>query len=91
MPEEIAALAPTLTKFDRRVLATLDQWTEDRSTHEEPLEWRDVWEVARRMRSYDVKAIREILDGLAGFGHVTASGWDHRRAYVATPWRHGAD
>jgi hypothetical protein len=84
-------LEPVLTKFDRQILAALDQWTKDRSILEEPLEWRTVWDVAERVREYDGALVRRVLDGLVSLRYATAEGWDHRRAYVATPWAREVD
>lgn len=84
---DTAVLDPTLTKFDQRVLAALDQWTTDRSTPDTPLDWRNVWQVSERLREYDVAMVRRVLDGLVQLGYATAGGWDHRRVWVATPWR----
>jgi hypothetical protein len=81
------ALSPTLTRYDERVLAALDQWTDDkRPFGDTPLDWRNVWQVAERLREYDVATVRRTLDGLAHLGYAMARDWDHRRRWVAVPW-----
>jgi len=79
-------LEPALTKWDKRVLAALDEWSEHHD-YSRPLDWRTVWNVAERLREYDVVLVRRTLDGLERLGYVMANGWDHRRAYVGTPWK----
>jgi hypothetical protein len=82
------ALSPALTAYDKRVLDALDQWTDDkRPFGDDPLDWRNVWQIGERLREYDLAALRRTLDGRAHLGHAMAREFDHRRVWVATPWR----
>lgn len=84
-------LEPQLTKFDQRVLAALDWWTVGETKLRE-LRWRNAWQVAEALREYDVKQIRETLDGLVHVGRAMHSRhWDHRRTWVAIPKRPNDD
>lgn len=83
-------LEPKLTPWDRRVLSKLEVWPERYYAlpePREPLRWLDVWEIARRLRSYDVENVRRTLDGLVCFGYAADHGWDHRKCWIATPWK----
>jgi hypothetical protein len=92
---EGTALEPELTGFDRRVLKALDQWTSDRRVFgpdAEPLEYRTAWQIAERLREFDVATVVRVLNGLERFQYVTTNGrWDHRKAWVAIPWARERD
>lgn len=82
------ALEPELTPFDRRVLNALDVWADDREPFgDTPLDWRDIWTIGRRLRSYDLAEIHRVLNGLADLGYIQSRGFDHRKEWVETPWR----
>lgn len=87
MSGEREVLEPELTAFDRRVLAALDQWTRGRDLRDEPLDWRNAWQVGEAVREDDVAMVRRTLDGLGRFRYATDNGWDQRRSFVAVAWR----
>lgn len=85
--ETTSALEPKLTKWDQRVLAKLDDWTKDRILNDRPLQWRDAWQVARELREYDVKLVRQTLDALVDFRYAMAVEHGHKRRWVHASWR----
>lgn len=88
MPEQpsqqsSAALEPNLTAFDKRVLRALAPWP---ATYDDPMELKNAWQVAEKLREYDVATVRGTLRGLERFHYAWSTGWGHGQRWIAT-WR----
>lgn len=80
-----SVLEPTLTKFDKRVLAALDPEPDyGQPDARVQRDFRDAWEIARRMREDDVALVRRTLRGLERFGYCWSRKWGWGQTWVAT-------
>lgn len=83
---ETAVLEPTLTRYDKRVLKALDFFdfgTGLRDLREHPLEWRDLWDIGRRLKERDLDALLATLRGLEHLHYVWSQHFDHKRVWTA--------
>lgn len=82
--ESEAVLEPVLTAFDKRVLAALNEWED--GPRPAPLVFSNAWQVAERVREYDVGAVRDTLRGLTHLGYALSRKFDYRQEWIAS-WR----